>query len=146
MTTLTPYLNFNGNCAEAMAFYAPLLGGQAQTMTYAQMPPAEGAPPLSEADKAKVMHSTLVVNGQPLLFASDTLPVFCDGEGFKPAQGFHICINVDSTAEGERIFNALAAGGQVQMPFAETFWAKGFGMAVDRFGTPWMVCAEYMAG
>ncbi len=46
----------------------------------------------------------------------------------------------------ERIFNALAQGGQVQMPFTATFWAKGFGMALDRFGTPWMVNAENMAG
>lgn len=144
MATYTPYLSFNGNCAEAIAFYAQLLDGQTHIMTYAQMPPAEGVPPLSEADKAKVMHGTLIVNGQPLLFASDSLSAF--GEVFKPVQGFHICINVDSTAEGEHIFNALAAGGQVQMPFAETFWAKGFGMAVDRFGTPWMVNAENMAG
>lgn len=143
--TLIPYLSFNGNCAEAMAFYAQVLGGQAHTLTFANMPAEEGAPPLSDADKAKVMHSTLVVNGQPLLYASDTLPAFCGDEGFKPPQGFQISINVDSAAEGERIFNALTDGGQVKMPFAKTFWAKGFGIVTDRFGTPWMVNAENIA-
>lgn len=139
---LIPYFNFNGNCAEAMAFYAELLGGEAQTMTFGQMPPEPNMPPLSDADKAKVMHSQLVKDGKPFLCASDSLPMFCDEAGFQPAQGMQVAINVDSVAEGKRIFDALAQGGQVKMPFAETFWAKGFGMVTDRFGTPWMVNAE----
>ncbi|PJK08582.1 hypothetical protein CO610_05385 [Lysobacteraceae bacterium NML95-0200] len=139
---LSPYLYFNGNCAEAMRFYAELLGGEAQIMTYAQMPSDPDMPPLSEADKTKVAHSQLLRNGECLFSASDSLPMFCDEGGFKPMQGFQVAIDVDTVAEGERIFKALAAGGQVQMPFAETFWAKGFGIVTDRFGTPWMVNAE----
>ncbi|PJK11122.1 hypothetical protein CO614_01565 [Lysobacteraceae bacterium NML120232] len=139
---LIPYLNFNGNCAEAMAFYAGLLGGEAQTMTFGQMPPEPNMPPLSDADKAKVMHSQLVKDGKPFLYASDTLPMFCGENGFQPAQGMQVAINADSVAEGQRIFDALAQGGQVHMPFAETFWAKGFGIVTDRFGTPWQVNAE----
>lgn len=139
---LSPYLYFNGNCAEAMTFYAELLGGKLEIMTYAQMPSDPDMPPLSEADKTKVANSELVKDGKPLFYASDTLPMFCDEGGFQPMQGFQVSIGVDSVAEGERIFNALSEGGQVQMPFAETFWAKGFGIVTDRFGTPWMVNAE----
>lgn len=143
---LIPYLNFNGNCAEAIAFYAKLLGGEAQTMTFGQMPPDPNMPPLSDADKAKVMHSQLVRDGKPFLYASDTLPMFCSAGGFQSVQCMQVAINVDSVAEGKRIFDALAQGGQIKMPFEETFWAKGFGIVSDRFGTPWMVnaglCAE----
>jgi PhnB protein len=49
---------------------------------------------------------------------------------------------VKSAVEGERIFNALADGGQVTMPFAKTFWSPGFGIFTDRFGTPWMINCE----
>lgn len=138
----SPYLYFNGDCAEAMAFYAELLGAQAQLMTYAQMPPKPDMPPLSETDKNKVAHSELVKDGKPFLYATDFLPAFCGEGSFKPMQGFQVSIGVESVAEGERIFRALSEGGQVQMPWAETFWAKGFGMVTDRFGTPWMVNAE----
>ncbi|MDO4795568.1 MAG: VOC family protein [Brachymonas sp.] len=139
---LSPYLYFNGDCAEAVAFYAELLGAEAQIMTYAQMPSDPDMPLLAEADKRKVANSELLKDGKPLFYASDTLPMFCDEDGFKPMQGFQVSIGVHSVAEGKRIFDALSAGGQVQMPFAETFWAKGFGIVTDRFGTPWMVNAE----
>ncbi|PJK14836.1 hypothetical protein CO613_03930 [Lysobacteraceae bacterium NML07-0707] len=138
---LSPYLYFNGDCAEAMAFYAELLGAQAQIMRYAEMPPEPDMPPLSEADKNKVAHSQLMHHGECLFSASDSLPAFCSEGGFQPMQGFQVAIDVDTVAEGERIFNALAAGGQVQMPFAESAWAKGFGIVTDRFGTPWMMNA-----
>ncbi|PJK03419.1 hypothetical protein CO615_00975 [Lysobacteraceae bacterium NML75-0749] len=139
---LSPYLYFNGNCAEAMTFYAELLGAQVQIMTYAQMPPDSAMPPLAEADKNKVANSNLMKDGEILFSASDSLPAFCSEGGFKPMQGFQVAIDVDTLAEGERIFNALSEGGQVQMPFAESAWAKGFGIVTDRFGTPWMVNAE----
>ena len=54
-------------------------------------------------------------------------------------QGFAVSVTVADPAEGERKFNALAEGGTVTMPFSKTFWAKGFGMCVDKFGIPWMV-------
>jgi PhnB protein len=45
-------------------------------------------------------------------------------------------------SEAERIFHELSEGGTVQMPLAETFWAKRFGMFIDRYNIPWMVnCA-----
>jgi PhnB protein len=57
-----------------------------------------------------------------------------------------VATEFDHVAEGERVFNALAQDGMVQMPFQETFWAKGFGMVIDQFGTPWIVNAGQAAG
>ena len=58
---------------------------------------------------------------------------------YEKPQGLFVSLHVDEVAEGERIFRAFAQGGREIMPFAKTFWAEGFGMVVDRFGTPWMV-------
>ena len=59
--------------------------------------------------------------------------------GYEPVQGFSVSIQAADVAEGRRLFDALAQGGQAVMPFAATFWSPGFGMVKDRFGTPWMV-------
>jgi PhnB protein len=61
---------------------------------------------------------------------------------FTQPAGFCVAVHFGDAAEGERVFNALAQYGRVQMPFQETFWAKGFGMLIDQFGTPWIVNAE----
>ena len=61
----------------------------------------------------------------------------------EPRKGFSVSVQIDDPAEAERAFAALAEGGAVRMPIAETFWALRFGMVTDRFGTPWMVnCAR----
>jgi PhnB protein len=74
------------------------------------------------------------------ILASDGGP----GHPFKGYSGFSVTLNMAQDRQGaERAFNALAAGGQVQMPFQKTFWSAGFGMLTDRFGVPWMVnCGE----
>ena len=81
------------------------------------------------------MHVRMVV-GDPVLMGSDS-----PSGSHEDSKGMSVSIQVDDPIEGERIFNALAEGGMLRMAFEETFWAKGFGMCVDRFGTPWMVNA-----
>ena len=81
------------------------------------------------------MHVTLQI-GDQVLQGADAPP----GQFSQPA-GFCVALHFDEAAEGERVFNALAEGAKVQMPFQPTFWAKGFGMLIDRFGTPWIVNA-----
>jgi PhnB protein len=126
-----PYLNFNGTCAEAFRFYAVVLGGTIQTMqTHGESPMKDQVSPEWQA---KVLHATLTV-GNWTLMASDAPP-----EIYRPAQGLWVSISVTKKADAERIFNAFAEGGQVTMPFEATFWSSGFGMTVDRFGTPWMI-------
>lgn len=140
-----PYLNFDGNCAEAMAFYAKLFGGQIVYQgTFGEMPADAHMPPLPEAAKRRIMHACLQVGAQSIM-ASDTLPTVpgmdmdaCGG-GYRKPQGLWVSIGVETPAEGQRVFDALAQGGQIAMPFAATFWSTGFGMVTDHFGTPWMV-------
>ena len=141
----TPYLNFDGQAGEAMAFYAEVFGGQiVHQSTFGEMPPMEGMPPLPPAAKDRLMHVQLQVGAQSIM-ASDTLPVMPDqpagacAGGYQKPQGMWVSIGMESTAEGQRVFDALAQGGQVAMPFQATFWSSGFGMVTDRFGIPWMV-------
>ena len=131
MPQLDAYLFFDGNCAEAMRFYEKTLGAKMESlMTNAEAPPGQ-APPGSED---RVMHASLFVDGRRLM-ASDAMA----GQPYERMQGFSLSLTYPSVDEGRRIFDALAEGGKVVMPFGETFWTKGFGMVVDRFGTPWMV-------
>jgi PhnB protein len=128
---LNPYVNFNGNCAEAFKFYERVLGGKiVMTQTFGESPMKDQTPPDWHG---KVVHTRLEV-GKFALMGSDAPPGY-----FTPPQGAQISISVASVPEGERIFNALAENGKVKMPFAKTFWSPGFGMTVDRFGVPWMV-------
>ena len=131
---LNPYLLFNGQCAEAFKFYADCLGGKIEAMmTHAGTPAAEQVP---AEWRDKILHARLVV-GDEVLMASDAPPAH-----YQKPQGFSVSIQTNNKSDGERIFNALAENGTVQMPFAPTFWAAGFGMCVDRFGIPWMVNCE----
>jgi PhnB protein len=132
---VNPYLNFNGQCAEAFGFYEQLLGGKIEAMmTFGESPMAGEMPPESHS---RILHARLVVDGQALM-GSDAPP-----EMYAKPQGLYVSLNVETPADGQRIFQALADSGTVIMPFEKTFWAAGgFGMLVDRFGTPWMVNCE----
>ena len=131
----SPYLMFDGDCAEAFKFYEQVLGGKIQTMMpFAGSPAAEHAPP-EWGDK--ILHATLTFEGGQYIMASDAPP----GQYAKP-QGISVSIALKDRDKGESIFNSLAEGGTLQMPFQKTFWASGFGMCVDRFGIPWMVNCE----
>ena len=131
---LNPYLIFNGDCAEAFKFYEQTLGGKIESlMTFAGSPAAEHVP-AEFADK--VLHATIKIEGQTIM-ASDAPP----GKYERPT-GISVAIGLNDRERGERIFNALAENGTVQMPFEKTFWASGFGMCSDRFGIPWMVNVE----
>ncbi|QNP47266.1 VOC family protein [Diaphorobacter aerolatus] len=136
---LIPYLTFNGNCEEAMTFYAKVFGGKmGPIMRFGDMPASEGMPPLPESAKNGVMHA-YVKFGEQEIMGSDTMPEGCAGGGYQAPQGINVNIAVDNVEEGRRVFNALAEGGKVTMPFDKTFWSAGFGMVTDRFNTPWMV-------
>jgi len=131
------YLYFNGDCEAAFRFYEKTLGGTIEALILHEgTPAAEQVPP---EWRKKVLHARMTVGGQALM-ASDTPP----GRYSKP-QGFSVSINVQDPAEAERVFKAFAEGGNVTMPLAQTFWAKRFGMVVDRFSIPWMVNCEQAA-
>lgn len=135
-----PYLYFNGNCAEAIEFYAQLFNAEiTDRYTFNDMPSEPDMPPLSEADKQKIMHAQLAIGSQTLML-SDIVPGLCaTGSGYQKPQGIQISISLDTPAEGQRIFNALAEGGTIEMPFEATFFSQGFGVVTDRFGIPWSI-------
>lgn len=126
-----PYLHFQGNCAEAMAAYAALFGAtDMMMMRYSEAP--DPSPEMAVSDL--VMHASFTVDGR-VLMASDYPP----GMEGVPQASVTISHTVPDVASGQRVFDALAAGGTVLMPYGATFWATGFGMLTDRFGTSWMV-------
>ena len=127
------YLSFDGRCAEAFDFYATVLGGTVEAKhTWGETPNASDMPP---EEHGNIMHAQLRVAGR-LIMGADAPAAWRT----KP-EGFSVSVNVEDFDEGRRIFDALAEGGTVKMPFAPTFWAKGFGMLVDRYEIPWMVNA-----
>ncbi|MGI8905549.1 MAG: VOC family protein [Candidatus Sumerlaeaceae bacterium] len=129
-----PYLFFNGRCQEALEFYRKATGAEVQmVMRYNESPdpPPPGMVPAGFEDK--VMHAALRI-GETTVMASDG----CSAE--KAAfQGFSLSLSVPTQAEADRVFAALADGGQVQMPLGKTFWSPRFGMLTDRFGIGWMI-------
>ena len=128
-----PYLFFDGRCEQALEFYKKALGARVDAVIrYKENPEPKYNPP--NADE-KVMHALFRI-GETKVMASDGN---CQG---KPSfQGFALTLNAADAAEAKRRFDALAEGGQIQMPLNETFFAKSFGMVADRFGVSWMVIA-----
>ena len=125
------YLNFNGNCRAAFDFYREAFKGDiTMRMTYGDSPMRDEMP----ADSYDmIMHSQLEADGA-ILMGADGPPPHHDMSG-----NTCISIQVDSVEEAERIFHALSAGGEVQMPLQESFWAHRWAAFTDRFGKPWMV-------
>lgn len=132
---IQPYLFFYGRCEEALAFYADKLGAQVLFQLRGKDAPGEHAVKGEHGDR--IMHASFRI-GETTLMASDGNP----NQPAQPHSGFSISISVDDTADGKKLFDALAEGGQVCFPWQETFWAKGFGMVNDKFGMPWMLNVE----
>jgi PhnB protein len=132
MPKLNAYLSFDGNCVDAMKFYARLFDAKLEALiTYEQ---AQAQMPMPGADGQKIMHAYLV-HPQFELMAGDTPP----GVSHEGIKGVMMTLTYPTAAEGRRVFEALADGGTVTMPLSETFWADVFGMVTDRFGVPWGV-------
>ncbi|HKO96341.1 MAG TPA: VOC family protein [Pyrinomonadaceae bacterium] len=132
-----PYLSFNGQCEAAFKFYEKLLGGRiTYSQTWGNSPACEAMPP--EAQDL-IMHTTLDL-GDSTLMGADSPP-----NQYEEPKGMHITLHFKEKDEAERVFQALAEGGKIQMPFAPTFFSIGFGMCADRYGIPWMVLAEQPA-
>ncbi|MFT0632806.1 VOC family protein [Pseudomonas sihuiensis] len=125
------YLMFDGQCEAAFNRYAEVFGGKLEMMRYADSPEDMEVP---GEYQQRVMHVCLTV-GDQLLMASDNLPQY-PYEGIK---GCSVSLQVDNVPEAERLYEALSAGGSVQMELQATFWATRFAMLTDRFGVSWMI-------
>ncbi|GJL95795.1 MAG: VOC family protein [Hyphococcus sp.] len=132
--TLSTYLFFDGQCAEAFDFYKSVFGGEFTVIqTFADGPPEMGVP---DAEKEKIMHVSLPV-GEAVLMGSDT--VSHQGEPPKPGNSFAISYSPPTKQDADIAFPKLADGGSVSMELQETFWGSYFGMCKDKFGVSWMV-------
>jgi PhnB protein len=132
---INPYLIFNGDCKAAFTYYAQALPGHIDAMmTFGETPAKDHVP----ADYHNLIIHTRLSVGDQAIMGSDTTP----DRPTDDMSGCSISLNVDSIAEAERVFAALAQDGTVQMPLEATFWAARFGMLVDRFGVAWMVNCE----
>ena len=130
------YLSFNGNCEEALNFYAQCLGGKISTLMRFEGSPMDNKE-LPAHWKQKVMHATLEAEGAKIM-GSDLPP----GMPLGGYSGFTVSVSLQDVERGRKVFDALAAGGQVRMAFAPPFWGGHFGMLQDKFGVPWMVSTE----
>ncbi|MBM2620010.1 VOC family protein [Actinoplanes sp. LDG1-06] len=126
---LNPYLTFNGNAREAMEFYHSVFGGELKINTFGEF----GAPDPALADK--VMHAMLTTDKGYLLMASDTAP----GMTYNPGDTMTVSLSGDPGEGLEEVWEKLADGGVVQMPFEKQMWGDLYGQLVDKFGVPWMV-------
>ncbi len=130
---LHTYLNFNGNCRAAFAYYEKHLGGKTtMMMTHADAP----FPPPAPEWGPMIMHARMDL-GDTELLAADVPP-----ERHQPMRSAYLSLSLDGAQEAERVFAALSDGGEVFMPMQETFFAERFAMLRDQFGTLWMVIAE----
>jgi len=132
--TIEPYLFFEGRCDEAVEFYRQALGAEVGAlMRYKESPEPHQPGALPPGSENKVMHGVLRIG--------DTTVMVSDGRcsGKPDFRGFALTINAPDVAQADRMFSALADGGQVQMPLAKTFFAPRFGMVTDRFGVLWMI-------
>ena len=130
--SVQPYLNFAGNCREAVEFYARVFGtDRPHFQTYGEVPPDPNYTPPEET-KHLIMHSRLMISGTQVMF-SDSPP----GMPFAVGNNVSLTVNTSSRQEIVDAFEALSDGGQVGMPLQETFWSKLYGMVTDKYGVEW---------
>ena len=130
MPQLNAYLSFDGQCAEAMKFYADVLDAKVEALiTYNDVPGEQPMPP-DGADR--IMHACLS-HPDFALMAGDIPP----GVVYDGMSGVMMTLTYDRVDDARRVFAAFADGGNVTMPLGETFWAEAFGMVTDRYGTGW---------
>jgi len=135
MIGVEPYITFQGSCEEALNFYKDCLGGEILYMgRYG------GSPMAGQAPDDKIMHATLKIGDTHIMAADNMSP-----DPFAVGGNIALSVGTDHAADAERMFNALAEGGRVTMPIAETFWAVRFGMLTDKFGIDWMVNCQKTA-
>ncbi|MBX7235557.1 MAG: VOC family protein [Caldilineales bacterium] len=143
MARVSTYLNFPRSTEEAFMFYRSVFGGdfEGSIMRFRDIPADPNSPPMAEADKDLVMHVMLPILGGHILMGTDAP----ESMGFTVTPGNNTYINLepDTRAETDRLFEALAEGGEVEMALQDMFWGGYYGSLTDRFGIQWMFnCAS----
>ena len=140
MAKLNPYLNFAGNTEEVFDFYKSVFGGEFISKVRFKDMPMEGVS-IPKEDENKIIHIGLPIGKDNVLMATDTLESF--GQKLVQGNNVYISIHPESKEEADRIFNALSAGGTIEMPIADQPWGDYYGAFKDKFGVQWMVNFTY---
>jgi PhnB protein len=136
MTTLSPWINFNGNAEEAFNFYKSVFGGEfAKVVRFKDVAGPEL--PIGDAEADKIMQIVLPISGSNMLIGND-VPTFM-GKVSESENRSKIHVSLDSKEEADKIFNGLSAGGQVDGPIGESPWNTYAGMFRDKYGIEWIV-------
>ena len=135
MALINPHINFNGNAEEAFNFYKSVFGGEfAKVMRFKDLASPEF--PVDEKEANLIMHIALPI-GKNILMANDVPPSL--GQTNENENRSKISISAESREEADKLFIGLSAGGQVEMPIADSPWGSYFGMFRDKYGIEWMV-------
>ncbi|MFZ2522492.1 MAG: VOC family protein [Minisyncoccia bacterium] len=135
MALINPHINFNGNAEEAFTFYKSVFGGEfAKIIRFKDISSAEF--PVAEKEAEKIMHIALSI-GKNFLMANDVPESM--GRTNENENRSKISISAESKEEADKLFNGLSAGGQIEMPMADSSWGSYFGMFRDKYGIEWMV-------
>ena len=136
MTTINPWINFNGNAEEAFTFYKSVFGGEfGKIVRLKDLASSEF--PVSDIDAEKIMLITLPIGKNNVLIAND-VPSFL-GKVSENENRSKIAVTTESKEEADTLFNGLSAGGQVEGPMSSSPWGSYFGMFRDKYGIEWVI-------
>ena len=136
MTTINPWINFNGNAEEAFDFYKSVFGGEfTKVIRFKDL--ASSGFPVTEKDENKLMLIALPIGKSNVLMANDVPEVM--GQVNENENRSKISVSMESKEEADKLFNGLSAGGKVEVPMDDSFWGSYFGMFRDKYGIEWII-------
>ena len=137
MARVSTYLNFQGQAEEAFASYAKIFGTEVTMLSRFSDMPDMGPGNLSADERNLILHAELPILGGHLLMATDMVKSM--NQATRIGNNTTICLAVDSKAEADRLYGALADGGSEGSPMADMPWGSYWGVILDRYGIRWMV-------
>jgi PhnB protein len=136
MSTLNPWINFNGNAEEAFTFYKSVFGGEfAKVVRFKDIASPEF--PVAEKEENKIMYIALPIGTTTMLIANDVPEAM--GRVNEHENRSKILVNVESKEEAERLFNGLSDGGDVEGPVGDSPWGTYAGLFRDKYGIEWII-------
>lgn len=135
MTTLNPYIYFNGNCEEAFNFYKTVFRKEITYIGRYKDVPKTDRKIFEETDE-KIMHITLPISEETILSGSDNKIAYKESIEYN---NFSLIIHTDSKVEANRLFNEMSKNGQVKVPMNLAFWGSYYGICIDKFGINWKI-------
>lgn len=138
MAKVNTHVLFKGNTLEAFDFYKSVFGGEFSKIMRLKDLPTDSNHPISEKEGNKIMHIALPIGKSDLLIASDVAEQFMD-QDLITGNRYTISISAESKEEAYQLYDGLSAGGEVEIPIAESPWGSYFGMFADKYGIQWMI-------